>query len=252
MNIVPIMALRDNYIWCVIKQSNCLIVDPGEADPVFDFINHNKLKISAILTTHHHWDHTNGIKEIVKHNTIPVYGSEQIPMVSHIVKDKEIIHIPPLQLAFQVLTIPAHTLEHVAYYGEGLAFTGDTLFTGGCGRIFEGTAKQMYESLTKLKQLPPTTLIYCGHEYTLKNLEFAKRVEPDNLVISERIHQTQQLRVADKPTVPAPLSIELETNPFLRCEQPTVIAAASNHAGKKLTDPVEVLATLRELKNLEA
>jgi hydroxyacylglutathione hydrolase len=247
MTIYPIKAFHDNYIWCLVKNSDCLIVDPGEASPVTQFLQKNKLNLKAILATHHHFDHTNGITELVQTKSVPVYGSAQIPEVTHVVHDEEIIH--PLEIPFKVLTIPAHTLEHVAYYSDGVAFTGDTLFTAGCGKIFEGNAEQMYESLNKLKHLPTDTLIYCGHEYTLNNLRFAHLVEPNNQAIQERIEITKQLIKEGQPAVPAPLKLELETNPFLRCNQKEVIIAASDYAQKSLTDPVEILFTLREWKN---
>ncbi len=247
MTIYPIPAFHDNYIWCLVKNSDCLIVDPGEALPVEKFLQKNNLNLKAILATHHHFDHTNGIQKLVHARPVPVYGSAQIPEVTHVVQDQEIIQ--PLDIPLKVLTIPAHTLEHVAYYTDGIAFTGDTLFTGGCGKIFEGTANQMYESLEKLKQLPKETLIYCGHEYTLNNLKFAELVEPKNQCIQERIEVTKRLLKKGLSAVPAPLELELKTNPFLRCDQQDVINAASNYAQKPLTDPVAILFTLREWKN---
>lgn len=247
--IIPIQAFTDNYIWCLIKGSECLIVDPGEAAPVIKFLKNNQLTLKAILVTHHHYDHTNGLTELVRNQDIPVYGSSKIPFVTNVVSDQQQIVIPHLDLTFTVFTIPAHTLEHVAYYGEGLVFTGDTLFTGGCGRIFEGTAFMMYQSLYKLSRLPSETLIYCGHEYTVQNLKFARLVEPGNLQIKERLVQSLQLREEGKPTVPATLLVERETNPFLRCDQPAVIDAASRHVNQNLTDPVAVLKVLREWKN---
>lgn len=249
MTIVPIKALRDNYIWCLIEQDNCIIVDPGEAQPVEDFLTDQGLALKAILVTHHHYDHTDGIAALIANHPVPVYGSTQVPSVNHPIKDDDHIDIASLDIDFKVMAIPAHTLEHVAYYHSGFVFTGDTLFTGGCGRIFEGTAEQMYLSLARIASLPVDTQIYCGHEYTLKNLEFAQVVEPENVAILQRLNVTKQLRSENQPTVPAPLSDELKTNPFLRCTVPAVVAAASYHAGHWLDDPIQVLATLRKWKN---
>jgi hydroxyacylglutathione hydrolase len=251
MIVHPILALTDNYIWCLVQPNReCVIVDPSEASPVFRYLEQHALTLTAILITHKHYDHTGGISELIKAWPVPVYGSEQIPSVSVVMDRDRTITLTGSQLQFEVFLIPGHTLEHVAYYHpEGHVFTGDTLFTGGCGKIFEGTAQQMYHSLLTLKALPKETLVYCGHEYTENNLKFAQVVEPQNRDIEERLLATQTLRRRQQPTVPAPLSIELKTNPFLRCDHPDVIAAASAYCMRSLQDPVEVLATLRTWKN---
>lgn len=248
--IVPLPAFSDNYMWCLIKGQNLAVVDPGEAAPILNYLEKHNLNLKAVLVTHHHYDHTNGLKDLVRrHKDIEVFGSDQIPFVTTVVKDQEKITLPGLDLEFTGLSIPAHTLEHVAYFGEGLVFTGDTLFTAGCGRIFEGNPEMMYDSLAKLTQLPLETLVYCGHEYTLANLKFALMVEPDNRDIRERLESTEELRAQNQPTVPATLALERKTNPFLRCDQVDVIRAASHYASKELQDPVSVLKTLREWKN---
>lgn len=246
----PILAFSDNYIWCLRDKNNyCVIVDPGTADPVIDYLQRNNLTLAAILITHHHLDHTGGISKLLRFSQVALYGSNQTPQVTDVVEEDQEITISPMSLTFTVLKIPGHTLDHVAYYTKGLAFTGDTLFTAGCGKIFEGSAAQMYHSLQKLNNLPLETLIYCGHEYTEKNLQFAEMVEPNNKDIQTRLQETHLLRQKNKPTVPASLSIEKNTNPFLRCEEPAVIAAASTYAKRSLQDPIEVLETLREWKN---
>lgn len=248
--VIPIKALKDNYIWCIIAQNrDCIIVDPGEANPVIETLNEKHLNLTAILITHHHSDHTAGLHELSKFYKLPILGSKEVLLANHLVVENESINFSDLNLKFEVLFVPGHTLGHVAYYGEGIVFTGDTLFTGGCGKIFEGTANQMYESLDKLKKLPDDTLIYCGHEYTESNLKFATLVEPQNKDIMERLKETQKLRINKQPTVPSTLQIEKLTNPFLRCDQRDVIKAVENYCQQGLDSPVAVLKNLRDWKN---
>jgi len=251
--IIAIPALRDNYIWCVAdtERKQCVVIDPGEAQPVLHTLQQHDWKLTAILITHHHWDHTGGIEMIRKQYPVPVYGfcDEPINPLTKPLRDGETFSLPELKLTFQCLHIPGHTLGHCAFYGHGMVFSGDTLFTAGCGKIFEGTAQQMYDSLSKFIALPAETQLYCGHEYTTSNLKFASLVEPDNLAIIHRIAETQALRQQHLPSVPSLIGLELETNPFLRCEVDKVVAAAQHYAGKPLTDAVEVLHVLREWKN---
>jgi hydroxyacylglutathione hydrolase len=253
IDVLPIRALSDNYIWCLMKTANrcCVIVDPGEAEPVLEMLSTHQLKLTGILITHHHWDHTQGIAKIVDNFKVPVYGParEAVYGVTDHLHDGNQITLDDLDLTLQVTHIPGHTLGHIAYHGHGLLFSGDTLFTGGCGRIFEGTVEQMYTSLTTLAALKETTLVYCGHEYTTANLKFAQLVEPNNLDIQQRISEVSKLRKQDLPTVPAPLSIEKLTNPFLRCTEQDVIKAAQAHSGRKLVTPQEVLEVIRGWKN---
>jgi hydroxyacylglutathione hydrolase len=249
INIFPICALIDNYIWCLHNGKYAVIVDPGEYKPVLGKLTEKKLTLTAILVTHHHYDHTNGIPKLLEHFDIPVIGPKEIALVTNPVQTGTRIYLPFLDLSMAYYSIPGHTLEHVAYHSPGFIFTGDTLFTGGCGRIFEGTAQQMYDSLYRLKALPDNTLIYCGHEYTENNLKFALKVEPLNKDIQDRLAQTAALRKQLQPTVPASLLKEKQTNPFLRCSQPEVVQAASTHCGEPLVDPVQVLSVLREWKN---
>lgn len=253
LQVIPISALQDNYIWCIVhsKSNQCVIIDPGEAQPVLDMLKTSKLQLSAIFITHHHWDHTNGINELFQQFKTPIYGGaneKNIPHCQYPLNDKQIVSpMPDLQLA--ALAIPGHTLGHTAYYGHGLVFTGDTLFTGSCGRVFEGTMAQMLTSIQKLTTLPEETLVYCGHEYTQSNLRFAQAVEPDNANLLARIEETNRLREQNLPTVPSTLKLEKQTNPFLRTDQPAVIKAAENHVGRKLNNSVEVFTVLREWKN---
>lgn len=244
LNITGIRALKDNYIWMIrkIDSDQVIIVDPGEEEPVIAVLEKFHLKLSGILITHHHWDHSNGAAGLQDKYNIPVYWSKEREA------DEE-VSFSDLKLLFRVLHIPGHTLDHVAYYGYDSLFCGDTLFTGGCGRIFEGTASQMYASLTKIINLPENTQIYCGHEYTQANLKFAKIIEPENTDLSERIRKTDLLREQGLPTVPALLSEEKKTNPFLRCHISSVIKAVENYVGEKLSDPVKVFEALRNWKN---
>ena len=229
LDIIPIHALKDNYIWMISHSDKKLavVIDPGEAKPVLDILEQQELNLTAILVTHHHWDHTNGIAELLERYPVPVYRS---PLDNKLV-------ISELDLNFTILTIPGHTLDHIAFVGLGGVFCGDTLFCAGCGRVFEGTHEQMFESLQKLAQLPDETKIYCGHEYTQNNLKFAKTVEPNN---ADLILQTK---------VPSNIKLEKFTNPFLRCEIPEVHQAVENYCGKKLNTPVEVFRELRNWKD---
>jgi hydroxyacylglutathione hydrolase len=182
---------------------------------------------------------------------VPVYGpyDDRIPTVSDRVREGDKFTLPGFAVEFQVYEIPAHTRTHIAFYGSGMLFCGDTLFACGCGRLFEGTPAQMHASLAKLAQLPGSASVYCGHEYTLSNIKFARAVEADNAELAAWEKTAAALRAKDEPTLPSTLERELRANPFMRCEEPDVIAAASRHAGRPLADPVSVLGALREWKN---
>ena len=253
MDIIPIPALRDNYIWTMIKPEDhtAWVIDPGDAAPVIDFLKQQKLTLKAILITHHHWDHTAGVAELREQQPTPVYGSakEKIADVTHLLKDEEDIHMEGCPLTFHVIAIPGHTLDHIAYYSPGLLFCGDTLFAAGCGRVFEGTPEQMYASLQKIAALPDDTRIYCAHEYTLNNLHFAEIVEPENTLIKQRITQVSELRNKNLPSLPSTLSEEKETNPFLRCDSPELIAQVETYANQTLHNPIEVFTWVRKWKD---
>lgn len=251
LKIFPIPAFDDNYIWAIHNTHELVVVDPGEAEPVLDFLKKEKLQLTAILITHHHGDHIGGNRELLKHFDIPVYGPahETINTVTHPLEEGEEVLLPQLPLKLQVMNIPGHTAGHIAYYGANHLFCGDTLFGCGCGRLFEGTPEQMYISLQKLAQLPDETEIYCAHEYTLANIRFAKAVEPLNSDIIRRFEHDQHLRNQGKPTLPSTISMEKLTNPFLRCTEPAVIAAASTYKKTTIPDTVSVFAAIREWKN---
>lgn len=253
--IIPIPALRDNYIWLVREGRKAVVVDPGDAAPVSAYLEREGVALQGILVTHHHGDHVGGIAALTSNAPVPVYGPahESIPGRTHGVSEGDVIALPALAIELSVLDVPGHTSGQVAYFGRcggaPVAFTGDTLFTCGCGRIFEGTPTQMLASLSKLAALPGDTLVYCGHEYTLANLRFALAVEPGNHALHERERREQDKRDRGLPTVPSRMDEERATNPFLRAAEPAVRSAAAAHAGRALGDVVETFATLREWKN---
>ncbi|RTL34407.1 MAG: hydroxyacylglutathione hydrolase [Rhodocyclaceae bacterium] len=251
MQIIPLPAFRDNYIWVLRTESHAVVVDPGDAEPVLRYLADEGLSLEAVLVTHHHSDHVGGLSALLAASPVPVYGParENIAGISHPVAEGGEVRLPGIDACFKVLDIPGHTAGHVGYYGEGTLLCGDTLFAAGCGRLFEGTPAQMYASLNKLAALPGDTRVYCTHEYTLSNLAFAAAVEPDNTAVAERIAASEALRAADQPTVPFLLAGEFDTNPFLRSDAPAVIRQAEAQAGHALTTPVEVFAAIREWKN---
>lgn len=251
LKVHPVRAFQDNYVWTLTHNGNAAVVDPGEAGPVLAFLRAHKLNLTAILNTHHHADHVGGNAELLEHYPVPVYGphDERIPTVSDRVGEGDRFTLPGFALELNVLEIPAHTRTHIAFAGGGMVFCGDTLFACGCGRLFEGTPAQMHAALNKLSKLPGDTRVYCGHEYTVSNIKFARAVEADNADLKKWEQDAAALRAKDQPTLPSTIAAELRANPFMRCEIPEVIAAASRHAGQPLGDAVSVLGALREWKN---
>lgn len=254
LTVYPIPAFKDNYIWVIHNQNYAAVVDPGMASPVIEYLQSKNLQLSAILITHHHNDHTGGNIELLKFFDVPVYGprNESISTVTHPVHEGAPVNLQALSLNLTVFDTPGHTQGHVAYYGSNpmnMVFCGDTLFACGCGRVFEGTAQQMYESLQKLSQLPDDTLIYCAHEYTLSNIQFVRAVDPKNSKLIELEITTQELRNQNIPTIPTTLALEKTVNPFLRCSQQEIINSAINYSGKLLSDPISVFTVLRNWKN---
>ncbi|BAN34999.1 hydroxyacylglutathione hydrolase [Sulfuricella denitrificans skB26] len=251
MKIIPVPAFEDNYIWLICDERYAAVVDPGDAEPVLDYLGRHGLSLAAILITHHHGDHTGGIEALLEHAAVPVYGprKESIPGISNPVGEGDTVRLPDLGVEFAVLDVPGHTAGHIAYYGANSLFCGDTLFTCGCGKLFEGTPLQMYASLQKFAALPDDTQVYCAHEYTLENIRFAKKVEPANRQLLEREARDIQTREQGRPTLPSTLALEKATNPFLRCEHPAVIEAAVHFSGSPLDNAVMVFTAIREWRN---
>ena len=254
INISPINAFSDNYIWLLDNGHDAWVVDPGDATPVLQTLATSKLQLQGILITHHHPDHVGGVATLqAQYPGLQTYG----PPSSHIhVPRSEVTEgdtVTALGLSFEVACVPGHTLDHIAYISHSsppgpLAFVGDTLFAGGCGRMFEGQPAQMLASLDKLAALPPATTIYCAHEYTLANLTFAKAVEPGNNDLLHRIKADTAKRELNQPTVPTTIALELATNPFLRCREAAVIAAAARQSAEA-GSPAAVFAAIRGWKD---
>lgn len=257
MNLVALPAFSDNYIWMLHDGRRAVVVDPGDAAPVQAALERDGLVLAAILVTHHHPDHVGGVDALRPLLQGPVYGParEAIPRPFTPLAGGE--HVDVLGLDFEVIDVPGHTAGHIAYAQRGVAsapilFCGDTLFSAGCGRLFEGTAAQMADSLARLNALPGDTQVCCTHEYTLSNLRFAAAVEPGNADIAAYAETCRRLREAGRPTLPSSLALERRVNPFLRCTVPEVVAAARSHDdghGATGRDAVDTLAALREWKN---
>lgn len=246
VKISPIPVFSDNYIWVLTQFPEKLtwLVDPGESRTVIEYLEREDLSLKGILLTHHHQDHSGGIEELLNHfGQISVYGSWISPCVyvNRRLKDADEIYIAGITL--KTLAIPGHTLDHLAYFNEKMLFCGDTLFSAGCGKVFEGTPAMMYASLSKLMSLNDRILIYCGHEYTKANLNFAKHVEPMNQDIKNKLENLSDC------TLPSILSEEKKINPFLRCEEATVIEAVEKFSKKKLTTASEIFQYLRHWKD---
>ncbi|MEW5892329.1 MAG: hydroxyacylglutathione hydrolase [Pseudomonadota bacterium] len=251
LRLEAIPALKDNYIWALAGQGHCVVVDPGEAAPILSWITANDLRLSAVLITHHHGDHVGGVTGLLQHARVPVYGParEAIAGVDHPLGDGMHLTLSEIGARFEILEVPGHTAGHIAYFGEGLLFCGDTLFACGCGRLFEGTAAQMHASLKRLAGLPGPTRVCCAHEYTLSNIAFALSVDPDNPALQQRAERERAKRAQGRPTLPSTLELERATNPFLRCHTPALRQAAEAWAGQRLDSEVAVWGVVREMKN---
>lgn len=252
VTITAIPGFSDNYFWLIHNRQHAVIVDPGDAQPVLEMLEKKQLTLTAILITHHHWDHINGIEKLVdSYPDIPVYGpaNESIPCKTHALGEEDLIDLPNPDLHIYVMDVPGHTAGHIAYLYKDNLFCGDTLFASGCGRIFDGTPEDLHQSLQKIAALPDSTKIYCAHEYTLDNLGFAQWVEPENPDIKARIEKCHEMLDNNQPTLPTKLSIERLCNPFIRTHLPQVIAQTEKHVKHKLQDGAEVFAALRKWKD---
>ena len=254
MTLVPLPAFQDNYLWLLHDGQRALIVDPGDAQPVLAFLQHNGLQLEAILVTHHHADHVGGLEAVRAATGARVYGpaGEPIPGPLQRLAGGDQVHA--LGLTFRVIDVPGHTRGHIAFHTQDspdgpLLFCGDTLFSGGCGRLFEGTPAQMLASLDALAALPAATRVCCAHEYTLSNLRFARAVEPDNGDLLDYQQHCERIRAQNAPTLPSTIGQELRINPFLRTRLPAVARAAQSFNGASAEDDVAVFAAIRQWKN---
>ncbi len=257
VSIIPLEAFSDNYVWAIRAGERVVVVDPGDDEPVAEYLAREGATLSAILVTHHHPDHTGGIADLLRGRSVPVIGParEAIPGRTLAVGDGDRFDVPGIGLPLEVVDVPGHTAGHVAFvgrdagWGSPVLFCGDTLFAGGCGRLFEGTADQMWASLSALAALPGETRVFCAHEYTLANLRFAGAVEPANRAIADRVGREQAKRERGLPTLPSTIAEERRTNPFLRVAEPQVRAIAEARADRKLAGDAAVFGALREWKN---
>ena len=255
LTVHPVPAFSDNYVWLIeapADASSVVAVDPGDAVPVSAALERRGASLAAILLTHHHPDHVGGVAQLLQQwpaAAVIAPDDGRIEQRTRTVRDGEQCELPDLGLEFRILHVPGHTVSHIAYWGHGALFSGDTLFSAGCGRMFEGTPKQMNASLSRLAALPPETAVYCGHEYTAANLRFALHVEPANQAAREYGERVARLRKGNCPSLPSSLALELTVNPFLRCADPRIREAASAHAGKPLGSPADVFGALRAWKD---
>jgi hydroxyacylglutathione hydrolase len=256
ITVTALPAFQDNYLWLLHRAGAAAVVDPGDGAVVQAALQQRGLALTAILVTHHHPDHVGGLPLLSRHwPGVPVLGpraeSGKIAGLTRLLDDGERVRLPELDLDLEVLAVPGHTLGHIAYHEakQGLLFCGDTLFAGGCGRLFEGTPRQMYGSLQRLAALDGGTRVYCAHEYTLSNLDFGRAAEPGSAALRTEIERVQALRARGEPSVPSTVERECRVNPFLRADSPALKESASAHAGRPLTDAVEVFAELRRWKD---
>ena len=253
MELIALPAFQDNYFWMLHDGRQALVVDPGQAEPVHAALRQRGLTLASILVTHHHADHTGGVAELRAETGAQVFGParERIPEPYTPLQGGDVVQT--LGVSFRVIDVPGHTAGHIAYFADDVAgapllFCGDTLFSGGCGRLFEGTPAQMLASLDALAALPGDTRVCCAHEYTLGNLRFARAVEPGNQALADYEQHCQRLRAGGQPTLPSSIGTERAINPFLRSREPAVIQSVRSHA-PQATDEVAVFAALRQWKN---
>ncbi len=258
LTVFPVPAFADNYLWVIHDATHAVAVDPGDATPVIDYLASHNLTLSAIMVTHHHADHVGGVAALLEWcgRDIEVIGppNENIPHRTQLAVSGKKVSIASPLLEFDVMPVPGHTAGHVAYHApkQGWLFCGDTLFAGGCGRLFEGTAAQMQASLATLRALPPQTQFFCAHEYTLNNLRFAVAVEPNNRALAQRVAVENKKRQRGVPTLPSTIGLEIATNPFLRWDAPAVIAAAARVSAdttRQHTSPAAVFGAIRKWKD---
>ena len=250
LSVEPIKAYTDNYIWLVSTNEGSIVVDPGESKEILNLIDTNEIDLKGVLITHHHYDHTNGLLDLTNKMNLEVYGPKKIEGINNIVEESDKFSL--IGIDFEVIEIPGHTLDHLAFYSSNnkdpILFCGDTLFAGGCGRVFEGTFEQMFKSLKKISNYPKETKIFCGHEYTLSNLKFALEVDEDNKQLADEYINVKKLISSDIPSLPTNLNKELKVNPFLRCNEINI----KNKVIDKfdiIDDELEIFTALRKWKD---
>jgi hydroxyacylglutathione hydrolase len=250
LTITAIPALEDNYIWLLQRETHAVAVDPGEAAPVLDFLQKNGLQLDAILCTHRHHDHVDGIEELRRVYNVPVHGRShpKNPYITHDLREGDQLRLDVLDIEFDIIEVPGHLDDHIAFIAPDILFCGDVMFGAGCGRNFEGSLAQLHHSLQRLAALPDDTLVYCAHEYTANNLPFAQACDPGNPDIQRRIVETHALRAAKLPTVPFTLAQEKATNPFLRCTNPELIRTLQAR-GLVDTSELSVFTALRDWRD---
>lgn len=248
LEILPIPAFEDNYIWLINDGKHAVIVDPGDATPAIKMLEQSQLVLDAILITHHHHDHIDGVHELLSKYNVPVFApaKEVFDFPYTPVAEGDSVTLKHLDLKLDVIEIPGHTLGHIAYYSHPYLFCGDTLFSCGCGRLFEGTPQQLHRSLQRLAKLPEETMVFCTHEYTARNIDFALNVEPSNNALRLRQLQVKALRNTNKPSLPTTIKLELKTNPFLRCHIPAIQKAVGIDQPESI---LTVFTQLREMRN---
>ncbi|MCB1583318.1 MAG: hydroxyacylglutathione hydrolase [Xanthomonadales bacterium] len=253
LHIKPICAFEDNYIWTIHDEQRAILVDPGDAKPALDYLHKNNLNLIGVLITHHHYDHINGVTELLKHYpNCEIFApiDPRIGFKTSTVKEGDLAIIEALELQFQVIETPGHTSSHVCYYNDKWLFCGDTLFNMGCGRMFEGTAKQFVNSLNKLKALDDDLLVYCTHEYTLTNLAFALSLEPENSLLIQYRDKITKMRQQHKPSIPVPLKLQKSLNPFLRTDRLEMYNFINNKTNSKIDNEIDCFAKMRQMKDI--
>lgn len=251
LTLISLPAFEDNYIWVLHDDRHAVAIDPGDPAPLIAFLEANRLRLTAVLITHHHRDHTGGNTLLRQRDNCAIYGPDnpRIPAVTHVLHGGDSVDLAQPELHFDVLATPGHTLDHISYVGHGSLFCGDTVFGCGCGKLFEGTAAMMASSLDAILALPDATRVCCAHEYTLSNIDFAKTIDGDNPALLERERADRALREQNRPTLPSTLALEKATNPFLRFHQPDMRAFASRYLHRPHPGPDEVFGAIRAAKD---
>jgi hydroxyacylglutathione hydrolase len=247
LNIIPIPAFDDNYIWLLHNGQNAVVIDPGDAAPVIETLAKLNLNLSAILITHHHSDHIDGVAGLLAHQAAPVFATsyEKFNFKHTQLSEGDVVNLPHIGQTFKVMWLPGHTSGHIVYVNDDYLLCGDVIFGAGCGRLLGGTAPQMFTSLQRLKSLKPSTQVFCTHEYTAKNIAFALTLDPDNADLIDREQQVKQLRAKNLPSLPSTIELELKTNPFLRCNQASII----QHSQAESNNELAVFTAIRGLRN---